>query len=295
MKIPFILAALGLLLLTAKSFANPYQIGPAWGKKAYTRENRHKIAPHLKRAAWGSARFLGGSAFYLGKHAGKHVMATNYHVLPGPLNCHSISYADFPLIDVAASCQKVLVSLSRVELSLFTIKVSANEEEKLSDLGLSFSNTAPKPRELYGLGYGRQGNPSPVRDALLISHDSHCRPFAEKERLIRDPDGRNPVDYRVWSLPIGCDFSHGDSGAAVVDERGDLAGIFWTGGMPKTSKIKSARFLDYLLEDPQANETWEQLSYMVPLRRLRSALAKLLENEPGHPHRFVLQEMIEDI
>lgn len=275
----------------ARSVENPYQIGSVWGRKAFTFETRDQLPAVIATQALSVAKFLGGSAFYLGEFNGRHIMATNYHVLPGALNCYSLSFADFVLLDQAFACKTFIASFSNIELSLFEIEVGQGREKHLEGIGLAFDPYVDS-RELYGLGYGRQGNPHPTRKALLLSRDDFCLPFSDQVRFLKDPDEVNPVEYKVWSQPIGCDFSHGDSGAPVLNQSGEFAGIFWTGATPKSLSIQSDSFLRTLLEKPD-ELIWKELSYMVPVREVVRELNLFLEANPEHRHYELIREIIE--
>lgn len=268
---------------------NPYQIGSQWGRKAFTAEDIDKIKPHLLQTAKSTAKFLGGTAFYLGYFDGKHIMATNYHVLPTALNCYSLSRADFVLEEFSLPCHKFLMSLPQIELSLFQVKPNQAQAKKLKDLGVRFDPDSSS-RRLYGLGFGGHLNPSPGRRALLISDDEHCKEFSSEIRLIKDPDNQNPVDYRVWSVAVGCDVSHGDSGAPVVNERGELVGIFWTGAFPKSSLMRNDNFLMGI--ESNHPMIWKAFTYMVPFSKIREVFNTFLRQNPDHSMRGALKQFL---
>ena len=217
-------------------------------------------------------------------------MATNYHVLPKAMNCGSIFRASFSLLKASFSCKKFILALPEIELSLFEIKVPAEKEAQLQGLEIELKDSDASGK-LFGLGHGAHLNPDPTRNTLLLSQDEHCKSFASRPKFINDPDTKNPVTYKVWSLPIGCDFSHGDSGAPVFNELGEFAGIFWTGAVPKASYIQNDTFLATLDEDDHP-AIWSKLSYMVPVPKIRQVLENFLFANPIHPDFDVLDQLL---
>lgn len=288
----FILLTALILVLSGLAKAqenNPYQIGPVWGRKSYTHESVTKISPNIREQAKAVARFDGGTAFYLGKFDGKHLMATNHHVLPGALKCYSFNWVSFILIDDFFSCKNFIATFSDVELTIFELKVKPEDEIALKGLGIKLLDSPKDTERLYGIGYGFQNNP--MRKSLLVSDDEHCKFFSSETRYIKDPDTINTANYQVWSRPVGCDFSHGDSGSPVLNELGEFVGINWTGGAPKPSKVQDSRYLDEILgsQDP---EIWENLSYIVPVDRLREQLIEYVAQNPAGPYSQALSELL---
>ncbi len=291
MKNVIILVALFFLFcsLAKAQDENPYQIGPEWGRKAFTHANLNDVPLSIKSQAMAVARFDGGTAFYLGKFDGKHLMATNHHVLPGALNCYSFNWVTFVLLDDFFSCKNFIVSFSDVELTLFELKIKPEEEEVLKGLGILLNRDPLESGQLYGVGYGFQNNP--LRKSLLISDDEHCKFFSDETRYISDPDTVHTADYQVWSRAVGCDFSHGDSGSPVFNRFGEIVGLNWTGGAPKPSKVQSAEYLAELQEG-QGEEIWKNLSYIVPVNKVRAQLESFSLQNPAHPYAQAIRELL---
>lgn len=255
-----------------------YQIGNEFGKIPL--ESSDSV---FQAAA--VAKFMGGTAFYLGEHQGKHIMATNYHVLPSALNCISLNTLRFQVGDQYYFCDKFIASFPEIELSLFTIKASGGEEVHIS-AALEFSKEwePQMNEELFLLGYG------PTEDqynrVLHISKDEDCRIFHEVAQFIHDPDTLHPASYQVWSLPIGCDATPGDSGSPVFSSTGDLIGIFWTGGTPKIEEAKSSYFIEWW-RVWEREELWSELSYFVPVTKIREFLLDEIEKGSAHSDLFI--------
>lgn len=273
----------------AKAQDNPYQIGPEWGRKAFTHENVNEVPSAISAQVKAVARFGGGTAFYLGKFDEKHLMATNHHVLPNALNCYSFNWVKFILLDEYFSCKNFVLTSSDVEITIFELKVKPEDEAVLNGLGIALSRSAVDTEQLYGAGYGFQNNP--MRSSLLVSDDQHCKFFSEETRFITDPDTINTADYQVWSRPVGCDFSHGDSGSPVFNDYGELVGLNWTGGAPKPSKVLSSDYLNEI-EATQDSEIWENLSYIVPTKNIRSHLESFINERPAHPYARAIRELL---
>ena len=280
-----------LIVLHSTSFAqaNPYQIGSKWGREAFTFENASQLPPVVAEQAKAVARFSGGTAFYLGKFDGRHIMATNYHILPTALNCHRFNWSSFILLDEFFGCKSFIRSFSEIELALFELRVKPADENVFEGLGISMAGKENRAGLFYGFGYGYQNNPR--RASLLLSHDEHCRLFSNKIKFLADPDTINPTDYQVWSGAIGCDLSHGDSGAPIFNASGGLVGINWTGGAPKPPIVLDDDYLASLLGSDLPG-AWENLSYMVPLRKIQEVLQEFVEENPHSEDRDVIQEII---
>ncbi len=269
---------------TAISADNPYQLGPSWSKQPVTSDTINKVPEKLKQNAFIVAQFLGGTSFYLGKHNNKHLMATNFHVLPSPLNCYSLNRARFSILKESFSCKEFIVGVKETDLTIFEIDVPQNKEKLLASFTLAHSITTSGP--LFSYGHGGWKNP---KRSLLFTHDEFCKSFSSAPNLIHDPDTVNPVNYAVWSIPIGCDFSHGDSGSPVFNKDGHFVGIFWTGNAPKPSYLKERRYMEELYKE-RDERIWSELSYMSPLQKIVEALKKRAHN--GHPQKSTISALV---
>ncbi len=266
-----------------------YRLGSTWDRKAFNYKNKDKIPKKFQEQAKYVGSFLGGTAFYLGKFNNKHIMATNYHVLPKALNCYSLNTVNFRVMKKRFSCLRFIVSFKNIDLSLFQIKVKPDQERFFKGYPFKFFGKPSLTRQLYGMGYTYLENP--MRKMLLVSGGKFCSPFSRKIKLINDPDTQHPVDYKVWSMAIGCDFGHGDSGSPIINNKGQLVGLFWTGGTPKSSFVKNDKNLRSLIdsEDPLV---WSNLSYMVPLKSIQKELINFLKNNKDHVFYQELEEIV---
>lgn len=256
-----------------------YQIGTEWGKKPVSNEQLAKESEAFQRAAKATARVGGGTSFYLGVFNGKHIMATNHHVMPGASNCGGRSVS-FPLMGITLRCQEFIGHWTAIDLALFVLSTpTPTEAAELAKVGrnFSFSRDIMKGDELMTIGFGIADNPN---RALVGNQDSDCRVFSKdaEYQFMADPDELNPADYRAWSFANGCDVSHGDSGSAMVDRKtGDVLGIIWTGRIPKEQKVQTAEFLKDIY-DTNSNEVWKHLSYSVPAKKMGEVLADVVSS-----------------
>ena len=264
-----------------------YQIGTEWGKKPVSLDSIKDESEQFQRAAMATARVGGATGFYLGLYNGKHIMATNHHVMPGKNSCTNRSVR-FPLLDITLRCEEFLGDWTDVDLALFVLSTPTAEEAaalyKVAK-NFAFDHDLEKGEELITIGFGVADNPE---RNLVANQDSDCRVFSQdaEYRFMGDPDDFNPADYKAWSFSNGCDVSHGDSGSAMVSRKtGEPVGIIWTGRIPKDEKVQNA---DYLVDIYSTNseDVWKQLSYAVPAKKIGEFL-KDLASKPDTDEQLV--------
>ncbi|OFZ80747.1 MAG: hypothetical protein A2583_15360 [Bdellovibrionales bacterium RIFOXYD1_FULL_53_11] len=270
-------SASAIFLLEPGSGTDDYRIGSEWGKIAVTQEHLNNKGDVFKRAVLATAQYgYGGTAFYLGKFAGYHVMATNFHVMDA-IPCGGRSKSRFPYAGKSFACMRSFGKWTDIDLSLYAIKVPVADETVLAGTGRNFNWNTPvyTGQELLTVGYGSAGNPD--GRTLMANDDSDCKVFSATNdfRFMDDPDQVNPGKYKAWSFANGCDVSHGDSGSSFIDRKtGDIIGIVWTGKVPKNSKIKDSAFLSELIKKG-GEEIWTELTYSVPAQKIRDKLTEL--------------------
>ncbi len=257
---------------------NPYQIGSEFGKHPVTNRDLENATPAFRRDALATARVGGGTTFYLGKFNGKHVMATNHHVLEDGSDCLG-NRVSFPLLNVHATCKDFFGSWPEIDLALYVIDVPAQDEAKLAAVAgnFAFHKEIRQGENLLTIGFGISQNPT---GELMGNQDSDCKVFSNTGdyHLMGDPDSFNPADYKAWSFANGCDVSHGDSGSAMVDrETGEVVGIIWTGKIPKDAKVQDSKYLENMLAT-NSGEIWTELSYAVPAAKIGEFLDKLVRD-----------------
>ena len=260
-----------------------YQIGAEWGKKIVTAESLKNESQIFQKAAMRTAKFGSmmtghGTAFYLGKFNGKHIMASNYHVITTSKDCTQ-GTASFALMGKNFKCEKFLGSWSDVDFALVAISVKPEDEHLFEGLGqnMAFNSSLYAGQKLLTIGHGFANNPS---QKLVANQDTDCIVYSQGDdvRFMADPDDVNPGDYSVWSFANGCDVSHGDSGSAMVDrETGDIVGIIWTGRIPKDKKVQDPSYLEQILST-NSEDIWKQLSYSAPSFKIKEVLLEYLDN-----------------
>lgn len=268
-----------------------YRLGDEWGKRAVTMADLDKATPAFRRAALATGNLGGGTTFYLGKFAGAHVMATNHHVMPYD-SCSSRT-ARFRLLGVNAACESFLGTWPEIDLTLYTVRLSASDEAKLAPVAANFrmKEDVKSGQTLMTIGFGTAGNPT---GALMANQDSDCYVFSQtgEYRLMADPDQFNPGSYRAWSFALGCDCSHGDSGSAIVDRQsGDVVGIIWTGRIPKARDMQNSANLTKVFQGKQ-EAVWDQLTYAVPAKKIGEVLQRLTEGSLPERTRQILLDLL---
>lgn len=264
------------------SQTDEYQIGSEWGKKEVTLESLKNESLVFQKTAMRTAKFgsfMGsGTAFYLGKFNGMHIMASNYHVITTAQDCKN-SRAEFTMLNKIFVCDKFLGSWSDVDFALVSIKVKPEDEHLLEGLGqnMAWNSKIYQGQKLLTIGHGFANNPN---QNLVANQDSDCMVYSDDNDIhfMADPDDVNPGDYKVWSFANGCDVSHGDSGSAMVDrDTGEMVGIIWTGRIPKDLKVQDETYLSDIYHN-HSPDVWKQLSYSAPAFKIKEVLSKYLQN-----------------
>ena len=288
------LARADLQLPFAGADIRTYQIGSEWGKLPVPPDSLKDRTPVFRRAALATARFGGGTAFYLGVIDGQPLMATNHHVLPTAAGCAKRP-ADFPIFGKNFPCLKWIGAWTDIDLALFTIEVKSTADlDLLAGVAANFKfNAEFRPgQELLTIGFGVAGNP---KRELMANADADCKVFsaAGEFRFMADPDSISPSPTRTWSFANGCDVSHGDSGSAMVDRQtGSVLGIIWTGRIPKDPAIQDSKLLDQILS-AQDERLWTELSYAVPAPKIREFMeSELAQGRLPAGDAAVLRDLI---
>lgn len=273
--------------------SDDYRLGSEWGKVPVTLESLSKESAAFQRAALATAKVGGATGFYLGKFNGEFIMATNYHVFSGAMNCLGSSVR-FPLLGVSGTCDRFIGSWSDVDLALFILKPrNAEDGAKLEKVAgnFAFQEDVYPGEPLLTIGYGIADNPERL---TVANQDSDCYVFSQRGdyRFMADPDRYNPGSYRAWSFALGCDVSHGDSGSAIVDRNnGKVVGIIWTGNIPKSEFVQDSQKLTEIFKTGNA-AIWEELSYAVPAKKIGEFLTGLLASNISESNKAILRAML---
>lgn len=257
-----------------------YRLGSEWGKRKITDKSVLNETASFQRAALATTYLpVGGTGFYLGKFAGKHVVATNHHVCPSERSCLG-DQADFRLLKKKFKITKFYITLPNVDLTLLSIDVPAADEAVMSKVAknFAFNKHIQKGTNLITVGFGVAGNRF---NNVMGNNDSDCKVFSQNAeyKLLADPDELNPASYKAWSFSHGCDVSHGDSGSAIVErDSSDVIGIVWTGKIPKEEVAQNSKILAEMLKT-SSPLIWKELSYAVPAVKIKEFLLPLSTDE----------------
>ena len=262
-----ILFVLGIIF-PSNVFSQEYRIGDQWDR--VSRFERPEYSDYF-----GSVGEIGSHAtvFYIGEFKNRSFGITNAHVCPSQAKCENRFIEFFYHKNESGQSLKGVVSqVALVEQSLDLALIELDFKNKGSfstrPTPLVFSDELlTENDQLVIMGYGLHLNEYGV---LTIGDDQDCRVFDTTVRKISDPDQTNPLSYQVDSLPMGCDASHGDSGAPILDQQtGLVRGLLWTGRVPKHSSIARDSFRNLPLEF-----LWRELNFLVPADRIARRLDK---------------------
>lgn len=267
-----------------KGFLN-YQIGDQWDKDCL-----------LSQQLFKSTIFYGGSTFdskygqftYLGMFSGKYIFITAKHVLSSKVDeCDNAVVLFDENNKTLLECEAFIYSFDKSDISLLAFRPKNNQ---LVDLNpVQISTTLPKPSTQVYLK-------SRDTDAghILIDKSKDCQILDSNPQERLDID--SSADYvdaqkiESWSLPVGCDARHGDSGAPLFSSNNELIGILWTGKYPKTH-LPSQQIRELLAsEDPKV---WTEFNYIVPMDRVFQEMHDILEN--GNSLTTVSEQVLESL
>ncbi|MEN9825671.1 MAG: hypothetical protein RI953_1416 [Pseudomonadota bacterium] len=263
-----------------------YQIGDEWGKREVDITSLPSQDEVYRRSVNATAFFNSATAFYLGKFAGEHVMATNHHVLDRDSDC-SGRQIHFTVRKQKYRCKALIGSWPEIDLALFVLENPGTADDDLLPYAGNFDFNAPLAEDtrLLTAGFGIAGNPG---RKMVVNENPDCRIVSSQGeyRLMADPDKYNPADYKAWSFATGCSVSHGDSGSSVVNRQtGGVVGIVWTGAIPKEERIQHSSYIKEI-QSRRDEEIWSLLTYVVPAEKIATKLRQELSSG-SIPRRFV--------
>jgi hypothetical protein len=269
-----ILLGLSLVLLAESALAkttSQLQIGEEWSRIPYqgltTNESLNTLIKGTGRI---DLRDESGTALYLGKFQGKHLMVTNYHVFPNSSDC-ATGRVYFQSLNRSYRCLRVVSSLRNIELTFFTIRVSQSDEYKFQNMALKFDFVhEQKPGEkIVTTGHGISRNPG---HKLTYEASSTCM-VATSTQYPHFIQVKNSAGlFNAWSFVHACEVSQGDSGSGLMDEAsGKLIGINWATSSNKPNMLlNSNAVLDWI--DRQVAELWPSLSLGIPNSKILTSI-----------------------
>ena len=247
-----------------------YLVGDRW-TKGPVEEVFFQANPSLEKLK-AVSRIHSATSFYLGKKAGRHVYATNYHVCESKSICPPGTQITSPVINEPLILEQFIGSWSEIDIALFTVSMSHDQEVIMAKYALNFDfSFEQKPgTRLATAGYGFVANPL---SKLTVTSDMDCVLYSDEVRLMGDPDVFNESDYNAWSFAHGCDVSHGDSGSPILEYgSGKVVGIVWTGRVPKIAEVQNTSYLKRVLNTGDEEIIWHHLNYGVPASKIKLVL-----------------------
>ncbi|MGH1468882.1 MAG: hypothetical protein ACRBBP_08405 [Bdellovibrionales bacterium] len=254
---------------------NPYQIGVEWNRRVLENVDvASRQVFQLYRSGMGAV----GTGTYIGEIGGKHLVMTAAHTYKELSSCRNeVSFiAKSEKFDLYFYCSDWSFQLKDNDVLFFEIKSpDAGAFENLKPV--AFSEKSLKAGDPLRMLTIERLMPD-FNFNWFIDDSSDCVLLRENSRYLLDPDtgvqekGDGSDRLASWSLPIGCDGKHGDSGAPVFDEEFGLTGILWTGKYPKTEASGDIKFLS-------TRSVWSNFNYMVPISKISSELERVIGNE----------------
>ncbi|MCT4642009.1 MAG: serine protease [Bacteriovoracaceae bacterium] len=277
MKKLFILIT-AILFTAYNSYAGYNQIGQ-WSKEDATKLYRTTNNSWLKSKIESIAKFLGATAFYLGKYNGSYLVATNRHVCYRYSVCYRYPLR-FKYLDRDIKIEDYIYSSSEIDFAIISLKINNKNKQfiqKLKTLKQSFDwkSNFEVGEELFTLGHGYYNNPD---GNLKYEYAGQCQIASSDIKKITDPDKGNPSQVKVWSAAIGCDSSSNDSGSPVYSLRTKkLLGILWTARTPSLEALHDERIFYQMIEE-DSSLIWDSLTYFVPAKSIREVIIKDIES-----------------
>ena len=260
-----------------------FQIGASWSAKPLTissvqEENNFVIARLASNAVKVSTIFAKGTGFYLGRHNGNHIVATNAHVLKNIPSC-SVSpvILQFSVFNAAFSCSKIIGIWRDIDFALISLETNSGNEaflDEINPLKMAFNKDIQRDALVYSAGFGQYRNSN---SQLTLKNDEDCRVYSPTNVFARLQDPTRLGSKKVASFAIGCDISPGDSGSPIIErDTGDVLGIVWSTQMPKPITIRSQTYMQDLRRR-DTDSVWKHLSYAVPASEIRAELLRWTE------------------
>lgn len=278
-------------------------IGPKWSRKIVNLNQLEDYSPHLQRLFSSIAKVVtpttSGTSFYIGKHSGEYLFATNHHVL---MNQDSCVNGTSVLVQNSfmGFCKKVIVSWPDVDIALFTVTLPKLNQEKLDEfepLEFDFSNEILFQEKLVTAGFGRfQNNES----YLTYTDDEFCMQVSgvKRHKRIEAPstDSEMKEPKKTWSFMHGCEGSPGDSGAPLMSrETGKIVGLYWGGKNPKGNRFYSEEYVKKIIKERSQKIIWNKFNMGVPVTLILEKIQKILKtNDFGSDNndREILESLI---
>lgn len=230
-----------------------FWVGENWSRVILTPEIYDIQVRPVQKLLHHSVKITGPKGHGSGIYLGKNLVLTNHHVVKN-LDCNQLKIQLGPT-SADISCKNITWQDQDVDAAL--IKVDGPELSRLPDYELKDEDLPTKGTLLAVAGFGTIANPT---HQLTFEVGGDCQVLSKQEMRFMPPPGTSPeLAYNVWAVPVGCDTSPGDSGAAVINlATGDIAGIVFGGRLKKRGPVS--------VNDHK--EIWDQMSYIVPISEI---------------------------
>ncbi len=285
-----------------------FQIGSKFERSFHT--NLEDIPQAFQKAALSVAQFGSSTAFYVGRHEGKDIMATAAHsALSRAKNyTHDLTYYQenskvlcrifvnsedsplrdfqFNLLDTVFECKSLVAIYPELDLAFF--ELVPKDTFDLSPYGIEFSSTESfsKGSPLYSLSYSGFKNTGYISFDLGFTKGPLCSSFVGSNEIdyLESYDDLTQESLYVPSFPIGCDASPGDSGAPLLNQNGSLVGMLWSVSNSKNQYVPNEDHLKGLLQktvpysSKELNFVWLNLNYSLSLEKSIQSIKKETES-----------------
>ncbi len=242
-----------------------YQTGPTWNReKLILTTNLPFQILNMNRAYKGDV----GVGVYLGEFKGKHIGMTAAHLYPDLTSCKD--EVSFLIQDQEQfhyyPCDGWSFTLKDNDIMFFEISIQSADINLLSPVNVSKNPTSIN-QQLKLITFERNFEDQTVE--LYSDSSTECKTLSNEAKQIADPDISDDRMITSWSMAMGCDSRHGDSGAPVYNEVQQLVGLLWTGKYPKNQSSQSFSSLT-------ETQLWEDYNYFVPVEKIKEELGKLM-------------------
>ena len=232
-----------------------------------------------------------GTAMYLGKIDGLHLVGTAIHVFN---NDYAASVQEACMVNVfhfpigpkfAMTGAKLIGAYPEIEFAICALDMSSEQEKALSSIILpikiNWNKSLNRDLALTTIGFGVHKNEH--IGLPLYENSNDCKLFfGEDDMIYRD---------NILSAAIGCYSSAGDSGSPVVDRiTGELIGIIW--GVREEKRALSSENLNELREN-MPMDLWNDLTIISPINNIKTYLKKVYANTKDPQERKVLKELLD--
>jgi hypothetical protein len=241
------------------------QVGEQWSRIFYDGQltGDEALNSLLKATARIDLKKQSGTAFYVGKFLDRHIMVTNNHVLSTTADCENSGRVYFQYLDRKFRCSRIISRFKNIELTFFSIRVSAKDEYLFENLALKFdfANEHFPNEKIITAGHGYHLNSNYY---LTYENSSTCviaTPTNDPHFLeVKNDSGT----FNAWSFIHACEISPGDSGSAIVSEAtGRVIGVNWATSSAKPAILQNSNVVfDWI--KTQNPLLWGSLSQGIP-------------------------------